>query len=393
MSAIPTCPYCNAVVAFQPGLSAGQKVCCVRCGELFTLTSVPPAPDSSSPVTAPPHRLSNRLVAGIVLGVMGIMAVTGLTYALLTQSVRREHDKSLPRKARRTGDEGDSSPQKPSSLVGLGYLPGDVNLIVAVQAAELLGSKEGKAWIDRALPLGGKLNLETVAGWLGLEARDLDHVVLGLVLVNNKQEANVTPPAYLVVRARRPISLKRVLDAVKAGRPLEQRLSNDEKRSVYPFKFKLGAVSLPMHLAQVDRRTFVIGVVNKLEKVPAEPDDNLDQLDAPLRRALNERLTGGIPAWLVGHAENWEKTWLPTLLAGVKDVPLMDQLGAIRTIALGFQPERNRVTGAVRCADESRAKSLAEKELAPRQKKDPRRFTYSIEGEWITLQLTLSEKP
>src|SRR5262245_49014143 len=117
MNPIPTCPFCNAEIAFRPGMTIGQKTVCPRCGETFTLSAIPPAGAVPAPPPAPDPaslRRSNRLVAGIVLGVMGLMAATGLTYALLTQGVRREHDKSLPRRTRR-GSDGERLPVTPTA--------------------------------------------------------------------------------------------------------------------------------------------------------------------------------------------------------------------------------------------------------------------------------------
>src|SRR5262245_56222821 len=107
-----TCPYCNARQPPLPGLAVGQRVTCTRCGEGFKVTTVPAGwaepsscevTDARSAPSAIPNRpvCSNRLVAGLILGVMLIMAGTGLTYALLTVQQRREHDRALPRKSRR----------------------------------------------------------------------------------------------------------------------------------------------------------------------------------------------------------------------------------------------------------------------------------------------------
>src|ERR1700722_10632317 len=109
----PACPYCNA----QFPIGAGGKVACPRCGETVTLSTrsetIREAPDStwappsasflttlpaSAPATRPESsaKRANRLVAGIVLAVMAVMATTGLTFALKTVGVRREHDTALP---------------------------------------------------------------------------------------------------------------------------------------------------------------------------------------------------------------------------------------------------------------------------------------------------------
>src|SRR4051794_454420 len=98
-----SCPYCNAYVTVPAGTAAGQRVSCPRCGEAFAYrgaavgkgTPATPAsaayaasPDTGSQpsfagasyVTQP--RWSNRAIAFLVLGVMVLMAVGGLTFAL-----------------------------------------------------------------------------------------------------------------------------------------------------------------------------------------------------------------------------------------------------------------------------------------------------------------------
>src|SRR5437588_739762 len=93
------CPYCNASVTLPPGTQPGQRVPCPRCGEAFPyrgpavggddLTAAAPL---TTPTAAEPPPWSNLRVAGTVLGFMALMAITGLTFALVTQKIRRAHD-------------------------------------------------------------------------------------------------------------------------------------------------------------------------------------------------------------------------------------------------------------------------------------------------------------
>src|SRR5262249_54991934 len=150
-----TCPYCNARQPPQAGLTAGQRVTCPRCGEAFKVTTTPaftpeapaslptpPAPSAPPAVRTKPVR-ANRLVAGVILGVMRVMAGTGLTYALLTVQQRREHDRALPRKSRRpwlTDQPTAGDVVASADLAGLGYLPPPTGVVAALQVEELLAS-------------------------------------------------------------------------------------------------------------------------------------------------------------------------------------------------------------------------------------------------------------
>ena len=57
--------------------------------------TLPAAPNAS--LTKP----RNRLLAGVILAVMALMAATGLTFALLTQHQRRGNDLATPNRAKR----------------------------------------------------------------------------------------------------------------------------------------------------------------------------------------------------------------------------------------------------------------------------------------------------
>ena len=85
------CPYCNARVGRTEPLHAGDRLNCPRCGESFAYRppeegvngrSEDPAGLPAPAPEAPPQRPTNRKLAWGVLGVMGLMAVLGLTWAL-----------------------------------------------------------------------------------------------------------------------------------------------------------------------------------------------------------------------------------------------------------------------------------------------------------------------
>ncbi|HZT80039.1 MAG TPA: hypothetical protein VFA26_07455, partial [Gemmataceae bacterium] len=112
MPAAPlSCPYCNALVPLPAGARSGQRLPCPRCGEAFAYHGPDAEAVSPTPPALPPNRLDlsagpalaagrrrpNWLVAAGVLGVMAVMALAGLLYALNTEGVRREHDWRLPK--------------------------------------------------------------------------------------------------------------------------------------------------------------------------------------------------------------------------------------------------------------------------------------------------------
>jgi hypothetical protein len=403
-----TCPFCNARVPAPPGVSAGARISCPRCDEVFPFTgasagqSKAPSGLTASPppdrqVTAAPRpavttrpRPSNRVVGVVVLGVMVLMALTGLTYALLTQQVRRDHDKVLPRTSRRPAlpplrpaAPETVEPVPPARLTALGYLPAGTTVVVGLHVQELLASPTGKELRGRPLKLGGfELRLGLLGDWTGLDVDDIDHVVVGAVL-RDQGDADLTPPAYLVVRTRRPFSANQLRTTLQAGKERQARTPDGGKRTLYAAKVR----GLPMTLWLPDNRTVVLGLASDLADVPAQPAEGIDHLSASLRPLLEKRLAGGMVLWAAGHADDWKKTWLPTLLAGLKDVPMLGRLEQVTSFAVGLVPEKPvKLQGAFLCRDEPAAQTIEEQDLAARARKNSQTFKYSRDGAWLDVQ-------
>src|SRR5207245_1549642 len=141
-----------ASVTLAPGTQPGQRVPCPRCGEAFPYRG--PAvggddPTAAARLTTPTvgerAQWSNVKVAGTVLGFMALMAITGLTFALVTQKIRRAHDSSRsvtkPLPPVRT--------IAPANLPSLGYLPPDTDIIAALHVAEALETPAGQAFLTQ----------------------------------------------------------------------------------------------------------------------------------------------------------------------------------------------------------------------------------------------------
>lgn len=401
MNADPlTCPYCNARQTDLSGVRLGQRLSCARCGESFTVTRLPeqlqlPAQTGetgeggtsgwSKPIRA------NRVVAGIVLGMMMIMAGTGLTYALLTVQTRREHDKAIPRKPRRpwlvdrTVEPADE-PIAPGDLPALGYLPPSTGLVACIHLEELFASPTGKDVEARMLKVAdGAFQLGQIKEWTGLALEEIEHIVLGVV-VRIGQEADLTPPTHLVVRTRKAYSSSRVRVALKASKAREQKTPEGGKRTIYSGSVRM----LPVQIWLADERTVILGLFSDLEQIPGKPREGLNQLPVELRQVMEKRLSPGVPAWVAGHSANWKKTWLPTLLSAFKENPLWSNLEQVNTFAVWLMPGNPaKVFGVFRCAEESVAKRIEQTDLRSRQKEFPDTFKFHRAGDWLELQLSL----
>jgi hypothetical protein len=399
----PTCPYCNA----QTPPEARGRVACPRCGEVYTTSGtgapahVAAAPSltagAGSAAVGKPVR-ANRLVAGVVLAVMTLMAAAGLTYALMTVQVRRGHDQALPRRPRKAIEyfrkprPEPAEPVAPANLAGLGYLPAGTNVAAAVHVAELLASPAAAALREKGLPAGGgEWKLDALTEQLGVAPDEIDHLVLGAQL-DAGQDRNLTPPAYLVVRTKAPYNAVRVRLALGAKRAAEVPAPDGGKRSLYAARLK--KLPLPAQLWLADGQTFVLAFFSKLEDVPRQPAPGDARLQKELRQVLEQRLAGGAPAWLAGHSANWDKTLLPALLGGLKAVPGLDRLGQVQTFAVWLQLSTPaKVLGAFRCVDAAAARQVEQQELLRRKKTGANGPSLRRVGEWLDVEIQLPDPP
>jgi hypothetical protein len=320
---------------------------------------------------------------------MLLMALTGLTFALLTQHVRREHDRALPRRSRRPAlppvrpTPESTQLHAPAQLAALGYLPPRTGVVAGLHVQEILTSPAGKELRARPIKFGNfELRLDSLRDWIGLDVEDVDYVVLGVVL-GDQGEADLTPPTHLVVRTRRPFSPNQVRAALKAGQAREVKAPGGDKRTLYSAKVR----GLPMTLWLPDHSTIVLGLASELEDVPARASEGIDHLGAELRLLIEKRLSPGMVLWAAGHADDWKKTWLPTLLAPFRAVPVLGRLEQVKSFAIGLIPDNPiKLQGAFRCAGDAQAKQIEEQELVPRSKKEPEKFKYSRDGAWLDVQ-------
>jgi phage FluMu protein Com len=409
-----TCPYCNAAFARQASWSAGQRIICPRCGDSFplrleeSLTGRPRSPQpSSTAITAEapaaevslPARWSNRLIGGVVLGVMLLMAGGGLAFMLLTQEQRRAYDTSRP--PRRPGKqrpvpEEDNVPLvasvAPDKLAALGYLPSGVNFLFAVRLPELLAGPAGERLMRDPIQLAEtRFRLENLPKWLGFRPDEIDHFVFAARVDNT-----VPPPFYVVLRTAAPY----------AAEPLRQRLKGTRVASLSKktlFSFRIPRPDIPLHAWCADERTVVLALfADQLEQLPSKPVDDLQQLPQELRTLLKQRREPAAPAWIAGHSpREWSKTSAAMFLGRMKKEDA-DKLAYLRTLGVFIVPivpaeppaeQQNDkdelvVKGVFACTDESAARGL-EEHFRTLRGPDPD-FKTALDGPWLSLQFHTS---
>jgi hypothetical protein len=382
-----SCPYCNSQVS-PPGVRSGQRIVCRRCGESFVYQG--PDTEGEAPPEAPQFpadgvpRWTNRAIALTVLGVMGLMAAAGLVLALATVSFRRAND--YPK----TNPDDDLARIKiiaPANLGGLGYLPPDTGVVVGVHVAEALQDPAGREFLKRFRPgdflprnqadlaESGLGNLEK---WTGLSLEEVDHAVLGLNL------EKLIPRLTLVVQTRRSYDAEKVRAALKASRS-----ADPGKRVLY--RFELEKIAQKPVVWFAGERTLVVAQdSDDLNAVPADPRPGSEHLSPALRGVL-QRMGPAAPVWLAGHSDDWDKTTLTLLLAGLKPAD-RQVLKNVRTFAAWLQfGDGLRLNAALDCSDAASAEAL-ERYLVPEERKPIALFGNRPEAEAVAKELAQTLK-
>jgi hypothetical protein len=388
-----TCPYCNAILAADAAPTRGEAAC-PRCGEILPAhlaQAIQARPASSAmplsggavpepPLVKPPSHASIRRVAGIVVGIMGVMAILSFTYAWHTVTWRRSRDPKPPRTIAMP-----RAAVEPIELAALGYLPPSTDIIAALYVAEAGKTPRGKDFLQPVRIGTIPVSPADLEGWTGLKLDEIDHAVLGL-----KVEPRLTP-FVLVVQARQPVDEMRIRKAIKA-----ERSSDVGKKKAWHFTVRVGAMSPKAFLWLAAPETLVIALDRaELEKVPAQPAKSGKHLAGPLREVITERINPGAQAWLAGHVENWEPVL--RLLGFIIDEENLQTLTSLRTFGVGVRFDAGlRLEGRAKGVDEAATRRLETRwaimevpesstELGPMIRELAQSYTRAVKDGWLTI--------
>ncbi len=272
---------------------------------------------------------------------MGTMAVVGLAFALWTQQIRRQRDYQ--------SSAADAGPPPvvavpPAKLPALGYLPRDTDVLIGVHVAEIRQLPLGQAVLARLTLGSGDFGLGGLEQATGLQPEEVDHVVLGL-----KIDERLLPRVILVVQTRQPYDPEKVLAALKAGRRTERG-----SKTLYRFALNQPPVDAAVWCA--DKQTVIFGLTPEdLDDVPLTPQIDLERFPLALRPLLTEEAPERTRAWLIGHADRWDKTAAQLLwLAMTKEA--QEALARIHTIGFWLLVDTDlAIRGTLKCRDEPAA--------------------------------------
>lgn len=387
-----TCPYCNAPLpAPATALATMARPPCPRCGEpvpaalwpapsgQFAAGQPPIAPTAAA---APDPALGprKRRTALVVFGVMAVMAVVALAFALKTVATRRQRDpfprEKLPEIATR----------RPGALPALGYLPPRAAAVAGVHVAELLRSDAGKALLAEPRPPLIEKGLRPVLGKAGLALEQVDHAVAAFV-------DEPTPHLVVAVVTRLPYDLKKVAAAVEPRRSLLH-----QQKPLYEFALHPLGEGL---LWAIEDHTLIFLLrldapkVEQLSDIPMTPRPPAEALPANLKRLIDERrLDPESKVWAVGDVTKAPN--VSGLLAAA--LPKAWQpLGRVKRFALGVVPrEPLTFAGALETGDAKASTALRTwlEALAPAEGRTLRVEAPPPEAppaaQWVTFQLRTS---
>ena len=339
-----TCPYCNAI---QPAEVLHQaRICCFRCGETFAnplgegITSATLESGADLPATNPPK--SNRLVGLAVIGLMVLMALGGLGFALITWNQRQSRHPKSPVELQA------ARPNVPADLPALGYLPVDCQFVAGVHVAEMLKDPTGSKILEEPLPGLLGTALRAVEKRTGFALADIDHAVFGIA------SDGIIPQLTAVVRTRRSYDLQEIARAVQS-KPLRHH-----DRPLFRIQFQPAGGG---YLWCADEFTLVMVLrpdavkIEDMDRIPATPRKASEGLSESLRELLETRLRNGV-LWLAGYVK--DPAPIQTL-AGLTRLSKSDAalLTNIKSVALAVVLEEDvTLMGALEGRDAARTAAL-----------------------------------
>ena len=305
------CPYCNALAGSE--LRDGRLVC-KRCGEAWPGGPAPVATATGSALDRP---LRTRTPALVVL------AVLALAGAVLVVWRPWERSESGP-----GSDAIVGRIYRPADVPGLGWLPDQMDAVIAVQVVALAESLGPDAAADpeKALAALGLPDAVTRA------IESMSVVGLGEVsdLVLGIRFNHIPPQMVLVLRTRTPFNPDEL------DRRTKSREQERDGRALHATK---GGALGDVYWWAADDRTLVVTMLAKdFDDVPKQPRPRLDHLKPQLRDLMDTQVSKEACAWLVGHSETWDATvrayaFLPlTALSARSD--LIPPAGRLRSFAM-----------------------------------------------------------
>jgi hypothetical protein len=305
------------------------------------------------------------MALGVLAG-MAIMGLVSLAFSLYTVSFRRGND--YQDTASETPAVTSRGPREP-----LGYLPANTNLMAAVHVAQILRESSGRELLHLPGAHQGESFLDQFEKWIGLHSEDLEVLAAGL-----KVDDRLLPRLVLVCQTNRPIESGYL-------QKLEHQAQRLERKHKTLYRLAGQGSSLGYTLFHAAPNVLIAALnPEDLDGVPTTPHPGLDHLPEPIQHLLEHRVTPEAHAWIIGHAENWNRTVAGPLLAKwLGETP--EQAAGLQSwgISLRFA-EAAHLDAAFHCRDEKSSRTLQvnlKAQWTPHLGQEPQ-----LEHGWVLLQ-------
>lgn len=237
-----------------------------------------------------PFRLSNRGLARLVVAGMAVIAIIGLTYALWTTNLRREHDRQRSKNFPLAPLPESNALLEPVQLPALAYMPPDCFAIAGFHLAQLESREEGRKMleiINRGLLGSAPKQIEK---WTGFAEKELANLSAGI------RQRRGLPELIVILRTRQPYDLERLEKHFNPARPTPHR-----GRPAFRFANNMVGGGWVWCL---NPQTLAIlfsldSDIDSLDGIPTEPQAAEKFLAPDLQKLLTRRLNPECFLWLV----------------------------------------------------------------------------------------------
>jgi hypothetical protein len=356
MSVRLSCPSCNTHFSLG-AVPADRRATCPRCGDAFPVRAgvseepgeggqesvSPPASTPHSEFRTPHSRGLSPMRATLIalsLGLIGLAAGLAVYYARGTKPKPEPQPEPVVANANAT---------PPAQLAGLGYLPAECNVVLAVQPGPILTYAERAKQDPRELLARAGVPQQALAAFdlAGLPLAQIDHVAGGAFIGNEGDELRV---ALVLVLKQQLANEEQFLVALKA-QPI---LPKEGRWSVTPGNF-------PLVLAKVSPTVWAFGLSERdlaaVDRGGFGPGGTQFRgSDAGGVRKMIASVPPDAAAWVAADDDrDWTQKPLVKLAAGSKQVQpwlpvLKEGRGGLVAIRFGESP---RLRLFVRCADDA----------------------------------------
>lgn len=311
------------------------------------------------------------------MGVATILLAIGITVSLFSEPLRRRNTVG-------TGDPVSTLVRTvaPLRLEGWRYLPADCDVVVGINAAQLIAEKPIKSVLESLRVGPVDLSEPGIEKLTGLPWGAIDHVLFGLRI-------DVLRPT-LVVRSHEAINVNNVTTALKAT-----HIPESTHKDRYRFRFG-GSAFEPVLWLPADGHTLVIALTAKdLDAIAKQSENSPVRLTEPLHKLFDERISKSTPVWLAAHSDHWDQTLLRLWLERLSPDEQKAIFG-VRTFSIWIDAVGDVMMQAVaECADDGAAKrlhsflQLKSKEALP--KALFLRNNATVSGQWHVSETALTE--